>query len=222
MTNNILEMFASIQGEGKYIGIPSLFIRFAKCNIQCLHCDTKYSWEEDGKYSVQNAIDFIKKNNDYNQIVITGGEPLLYQQDIILILSICTDKKFTIETNGTIIPTTKLQKLMKEKGLWSISPKLDYNDEIFLKIIDKFVDTNNKQFKIVIVNPSDLDKLHNLYKQIKDTRNKRNIILQPNGNRQDYGEACKEIAEFVIANKLTNIRILPQLHRLCWGQKRGI
>lgn len=222
MTYNIIEMFLSIQGEGKHIGAPSAFIRFAKCNLKCPHCDTKYSLTEDGKYTVDNAIEFINKNSDYKQIVLTGGEPLLYQHDIAKILALCPDKKYTIETNGTIVPSSRLQKLMKEKGLWSISPKLTYDTEIFLKIINNFVETNNKQFKIVIVGKEDLNKLHNLYDQIKDPKNKRNIIIQPDGSRQDYDVACRELAEYIITNKLSRIRVLPQLHRLCWGQKRGI
>jgi organic radical activating enzyme len=90
----INEIFASIQGEGKYAGVSQLFIRFAGCPVNCSYCDTDISAKEylhiDGK-SYKNPIDAadLKKilirlePQDHHSVSFTGGEPLLYTEYII-------------------------------------------------------------------------------------------------------------------------------------------
>lgn len=221
---NILECFRSVQGEGIYIGVPSIFIRFAKCNLNCDFCDTKYSWNEEGKYSINDALEFIIKNeNKYRHVVLTGGEPLLYQDDLKLLLQCFPSINYTIETNGTIKPNVTLTKLMYNEspwcGLWSVSPKLHLWDKTpLLKQIVGWNAFDNVQFKFVITCPEDLEKIRFL---VNTQTIDKQIIIQPDGNRKDYDIACRELADWVNENEMTQVRVLPQFHRLCWGQKRG-
>jgi len=104
MENNyyINELFYSIQGEGKYMGYPCIFIRFSDCNLKCNWCDTTYSFNE-GEYLKENEL--LKKIEKYNAnlVEITGGEPLIHDNVYSLINTLNKkNKKILIETNGSI------------------------------------------------------------------------------------------------------------------------
>jgi Organic radical activating enzymes len=58
----VSEIFYSIQGEGKFVGVPSLFLRFAGCDVGCIWCDTKEVWMKGKPYDKKNLIDLIKAN----------------------------------------------------------------------------------------------------------------------------------------------------------------
>lgn len=231
MENNILEMFASIQGEGKYIGEPSLFIRFAGCNIRCNWCDSKFSWiENDGKFTIEDAIKFIEQNPSYKHLVITGGEPLLHQQDIIQIFHKLNQLQknivITIETNGTIEPNFELRLWMHgffRGNLWSVSPKLQFITKYNKENLRPFtMDFNNVQWKFVIDTEFIESEIEIVNDFIDRYRLESNIILQPNGLRTHYDDVCKELTEYIITNNLTQFRVLPQFHRMIWGHKRGV
>ncbi|RLF30939.1 MAG: hypothetical protein DRM98_06200, partial [Thermoplasmata archaeon] len=76
----INEIFYSIQGEGKWTGLPNIFIRTAGCNLRCTFCDTKYAYENGVELQVEEIINKITQY-PCKHVCITGGEPLL-QEDI--------------------------------------------------------------------------------------------------------------------------------------------
>ena len=110
MKYRVIEIFTSIQGEGEVIGIPSNFIRLATCNLRCVWCDTKYSWEAGIEMSEEEIISKIRK--DIKVTTITGGEPLL-QNLLFLVRELKKlGHKVIVETNGTIKPSEELRKLL--------------------------------------------------------------------------------------------------------------
>lgn len=126
---NIVDLFVSIQGEGKYVGVPSLFIRVSGCNLRCCFknsiCDTAYSSfnPEKGKFDKDDVATMLRNNPYVMDIVITGGEPLMFGEALDdLIEYVCMvnemDYRITVETNGTFGP------LKSVVDLYSISPKL--------------------------------------------------------------------------------------------------
>lgn len=151
----VLEMFCSIQGEGKWTGVPSVFIRLAGCNLRCVfgqsRCDTPYSSFELEKpkwtsteEAKQQLMKILKENPNVDNIVITGGEPLLYRDSIKeFIEKIETPNKsytYTIETNGTlkaIEPWTGPNGWMYWIDLWSVSPKLSTSVDWDCKYINE-------------------------------------------------------------------------------------
>ncbi len=216
-------MFESIQGEGKYIGTPSIFIRFAGCNLRCPWCDTEYSWKAIGRYTEETAINFIKSKLKFKHIVFTGGEPLLYQDEIVAILRqvMARDLVITIETNGTLIPNEELYGFMKYIGLWSVSPKLFMGADMNFTAIRWFNQQQGVQWKFVVDGLLDIDQILDMKEQAIITPIDP-IIVQPNGMVQDYQKACQNLAEYVIDHELTELRVLPQFHKICWGNKRGV
>ena len=73
----VSEIFLSYQGEGPFAGSRQLFLRFYGCNLECEYCDTTLeSYKSFTKDSLLGKVmDF---EDDYNELAVTGGEPLLY------------------------------------------------------------------------------------------------------------------------------------------------
>lgn len=128
----ICDLFVSIQGEGKYMGVPSIFVRVSGCNLRCVFkgsvCDTPYSSfkPEKSKYTLDDVAKVIKDNPQVEHVVITGGEPMLYRDDIefqALVCILCKNKQITIETNGSL-PPIDYDLAGYSNILYSVSPKL--------------------------------------------------------------------------------------------------
>jgi organic radical activating enzyme len=80
-TYQVNEIFHSIQGEGYHMGSPATFIRLQGCTVGCHWCDTKYTWKKGGqKMSVEKIVSKVKTHH----VVITGGEPIMYNLDPLL------------------------------------------------------------------------------------------------------------------------------------------
>ena len=74
----IAELFYSIQGEGKLVGVPSVFVRASGCNLRCTWCDTPYaSWNPEGEDVPVDEI--VRRVSEFGakHVVLTGGEPLV-------------------------------------------------------------------------------------------------------------------------------------------------
>ncbi|MDR1327800.1 MAG: 7-carboxy-7-deazaguanine synthase QueE, partial [Heliobacteriaceae bacterium] len=101
----IKEIFASVQGEGPYVGVKQLFIRFCGCNLKCSYCDTDFSdGEEFSPESLAARVkefDHLSPHLPLNSISLTGGEPLLQTEFLKKFLPL-TGKKIYLETNATL------------------------------------------------------------------------------------------------------------------------
>ena len=138
----VLECFYSVQGEGAHSGKPAFFIRLAGCNVNCHWCDVKESWSvDDEQYiSINQIMNKVKKAKT-NFVVITGGEPLLYNLDLLTKELKKLNKKIHLETSGT-------QPLSGSFDWICFSPKK------FKKPLDIFYKVSD-ELKIVICNRSD-------------------------------------------------------------------
>lgn len=98
----VCEIFAGIQGESSYAGLPCIFVRMTGCNLRCEYCDTTYAYEEGIEMSENEILESVKSYG-IKLVEITGGEPLL-QKDTIKLIEKLLDVGFIvlIETNGSI------------------------------------------------------------------------------------------------------------------------
>jgi 7-carboxy-7-deazaguanine synthase len=203
----VIERFYSVQGEGRYSGIPAYFIRFAGCNLRCSFCDSKYTWTEAGEEI--SLKDLIKDANKYKHIVITGGEPLL-QKDLKELLE-GINGQVEIETNGTIFNEDLI-------GLahFNISPKLDFLTDKYEEALKKWSEVGD--FKFVIRNYEDIM----LAKEVAKRSGATEVFLMPEGvDALSQLPRAKSIIE-VIKTEWKEARIVPRLHILLYGNKRGM
>ena len=149
------DIFYSMQGEGKYIGIPTLFFRFNQCNISCDYCDTKFEeCKIDNVVSMMLIVKNFIENYPIKHICFTGGEPLLFFEEICLILEIIYTKlnfiefDIKVETNGLLKLPPGLP--FGNKVIYTITPKLNFIDD-YEKYI-AFIKMNNNEinFKFMI------------------------------------------------------------------------
>ncbi len=200
-------VFATLQGEGITAGSPSVFLRLHYCNLTCgvpngWLCDTRYTWDtsmrefwqepEDWSYEetaarISNAWESAFLNKQEKRLVITGGEPLLQQRKIVILLQRLPEWEVEIETNGTIMPIPELHTCQ-----FNCSPKLEnsgnplqrrYKPEV-LRIINNLL---KSQFKFVVVKPSDLDEIKLI--SINCDLNPAKILIMPEGHTNDEVEA---------------------------------
>jgi len=134
--------FVSIQGEGPYVGRPSLFIRLQGCNLKppCAWCDTAYALSKTAGEEI-DTIDlfgiFKALRPQYENVVITGGEPFLFQHEIVDIHRYFYERStylaptFEIETNGSLAPDIGILSAALGPGTGiRLSPKYAHHDGI--------------------------------------------------------------------------------------------
>ena len=223
----INEIFKSIQGEGPNFGKPAIFLRTAQCNLKCTWCDTKYTWDWENydfsKEVKEMAIDVIKESIlelGINHLVITGGEPLLQQDDLADLLSFLKpDFYVEIETNCTILPNKMLTDLVDQ---WNVSPKTENSDNP-LELYENsecyyfFANQENCHFKYVVEDETDIPEIKNFVKKY-NIPEKRVQLLTHASTKEEIHSREKSISELA---KQYNFSFSPRLHIAMWGSQRG-
>lgn len=222
------EIFQSIQGEGITAGVPSVFIRLATCNLACNWCDTKYTWDwrhyDYDTQVMQMPLEEIEsKLATYKvpNLVITGGEPLLQQDELSNLVESLTQQGFCceLETNGTISPNPRMKNSV---GQWNVSPKLSSSGNRPGTMerpdaLKTFSQIERAWFKFVVVEPTDLDEVCELSDRYDIPANR--VLLMPEGTSQTILEQRGEWVSAACIEK--GFRFSPRLHIMLWGDQRG-
>ena len=221
------EIFKSIQGEGPNFGKPAVFLRTAQCNLKCTWCDTKYTWDWEN-YDFQKevnemTIDEIKGailDLEINHLVITGGEPLLQQDDLADLLSFLKPNFYVeIETNCTILPNKMLTDLVDQ---WNVSPKTE-NSGNPLELYENnecyyfFANQENCFFKYVVENEADIPEIKKFVTKYKIPEKRVQLMTQAS-TKEEIRIREKSISELAKSNNFT---FSPRLHVAMWGSQRG-
>ena len=233
---DINEIYSSIQGEGRYVGYPSIFIRTTGCNLRCQWddtlCDTpQTSWyPEINKMAISETINKVKslheKQNFIKSIVITGGEPLLQKNLDILIVELKKMEFFiTVETNGTVarpICTDFLSispKLKSSTPLNSKFTKIHERKRYNIEALSFWLKHYSYQLKFVI---NDLDNDENEILAILsdlNVTNRENVYLMPQGITS---EQLRLNAKKCISVCMDRGWIFtPRIHIDIFGNKKG-
>ena len=206
----VSEIFFSLNGEGLEIGKPQIFVRLSGCNLSCVWCDTKYSFDNGVKKTISGIMNEIKiTSEECKSIVITGGEPLI--QDINEFVDTLIENGYviTIETNGTIYDDVLTKVDFISVDIKTPSSKNETNELDTLKKTVDLISKRKGQLKAVIADLND-------YKFIIDFIEKNSfkvpLVLQPCDGRMSYKGLC----DLYLSNPIRydNIRILLQLHKI--------
>ncbi len=210
-------MFYSLQGEGRFAGVPSAFIRLAGCPLRCRWCDTKYAWLPSAgqDVSILQITEFVEKT-PAKHVVITGGEPMVAEHIAELANSI-KDRHITIETAGIVY----LPKL--NCRLMSISPKLsnsgvDVSVRLNIEALRRLISEYDYQLKFIIDNRDDMAEIKQLIAQLPGVDEQR-IMLMPNAaGRREYLEKAPVVADMAIKYGYC---FSPRLQALLWDNCSG-
>jgi organic radical activating enzyme len=205
-----------------------VFLRLATCNLACSWCDTKYTWDWQ-HFSFEKEVALLNPEQVQERIlgfgcphlVITGGEPLLQQDELSPVVSALNRRGFycEVETNGTIYPTPDL---VRDISQWNVSPKLQNSGNAtdrreLPQVLSAFCRLPHAFFKFVVVSPGDVAEVCAL--RDKYGLPGERIILMPEGRTQEVikgrspwvSEACVK----------EGFRFSTRLHILLWGDERG-
>jgi 7-carboxy-7-deazaguanine synthase len=213
----INEVFYSVQGEGSNVGKPSIFVRFTGCNLRCKWCDTAYAFTDGERWSVSRLAKRIRRYMCLN-VVLTGGEPLLYNKELARLMYYLQCHYVEVETNGTIMPYGALYEFISK---WNVSIKLKSSGcsekRINPDIIAFFNSIDNSEFKFVVSSDEDVKEIKRLCKKYAILPEK--ISVMPLGvTRQSILDGMKDLVP--ICKKL-GWRLSPRLQVLLWGKTRG-
>lgn len=225
---SVSEVFYSLQGEGQTMGIPAVFLRLSGCNLLCKSkdwiCDSIEVWK---KGTMTNYKDVIKKEwidrlKEGAHLVITGGEPLLHQDNIARYLN-WFDETYDfqpiieIETNGTIEPNWSM---MTKVEYWNVSPKLANSGESFKKRVNKnaihwLKDLNNVIFKFVIKEQDDILGIMTEY----DIPMEKVWLMPAGSSHEELNETRQMVAETAIK---MGVRYTERIHVNIWNKATGV
>lgn len=188
-----MEDFYTIQGEGFYQGHAAYFIRLGGCDVGCVWCDVKESWDAEAhpKLSIKEMVDRAKKSGT-EIVVITGGEPAMYDLTALTEALQLAGLKTNIETSGAH-PLT---------GTWDwvcFSPKK-------FKAPDPSVYNKADELKVIVYNKSDFTWAEEFAAQVKSTCE---LFLQPEWSKEK--EMLPQIIEYVKANPRWKVSL--QIHK---------
>ncbi len=220
------EIFYTLQGEGKLVGVPSVFFRTSYCNLRCWWCDTPYtSWQPENRdISVTDAFAAITEYR-IKHVVITGGEPFIQPEALTELCDKLADYgcHITIETNATIFAPVNADLISMSPKLANSTPENDRTwterhdrERIKGDVICQFLDRYDCQVKFVVDKPEDLEEIQQLVNELKIPP--ETVVLMPQGlkpevvnhKEQWLAEICKE----------QGYRYSPRLHINIWGDKR--
>ncbi|MBA4348865.1 MAG: 7-carboxy-7-deazaguanine synthase QueE [Thermodesulfovibrio sp.] len=209
----VCEIFASIQGESTYVGMPCVFVRMTGCNLRCSYCDTTYAYNEGKDMSDDEIIETVKSHR-IKLVEITGGEPLL-QKDILSLTEKLLDDGFSvlIETNGSVgikdIDKRAVIIMDIKTPKSGMSDKMNLDNLNLLKSGDelKFVITDREDYEWT----KEFIKKYQLINKCKILLSPAFGILQPS-----------ELSQWMLADELP-ARLNLQIHKYIYGnEQRGI
>ena len=208
-TLNITEIFYSLQGEAKEVGIPTVFVRLTGCPLRCNYCDTAYAFKGNNPLSIESIMEKVEKYNTH-YVCVTGGEPMAQRNCLILLDTLIeAGYKVSMETSGSIdiSPVNKKVSVVMDLKTPSSTEQSQNRYENIALLESK------DQLKFVIASRSDFDWCCDI---LQNYSVDSEVLFSP------VYESLKpvELADWILEKQL-NVRLQVQLHKILWGDTKG-
>lgn len=219
MKGKISEVFPSVQGEGLYLGVRQIFVRFFGCNLRCRFCDTKP--DAFLEYEPRELFREIKLyGKKFHSVAFTGGEPLLQKEFLKSILKLTSKQNYKnyLETNGTlpealkevigyvdvVAMDIKLPSSAGTTGLWQ-------RHELFLNVAAK----KDMFVKAIICSSTTQEDLLQAAGLFKKAGRSSILVLQPDNNAEPQAleEKLGTFRDLCRKEKVTAC-VIPQVHKI--------
>ncbi|SDS71723.1 7-carboxy-7-deazaguanine synthase [Halopseudomonas xinjiangensis] len=211
-TLRLTEIFYSIQGESRTLGLPTVFVRLTGCPLRCNYCDTAYAFSGGEVMSLDAILDKVRSFSP-RYICVTGGEPLAQPNCLTLLQQLCdAGYEVSLETSGALDVSgvdTRISRVMDLKtpdsgeahrNLYTNVEHLGLNDQV----------------KFVICSRDDYDWARFQTDRFQLPGRVGEVLFSPSHGQVE----ARQLAEWIVADNLP-VRFQMQLHKYLWNDEPG-
>jgi 7-carboxy-7-deazaguanine synthase len=207
----VTEIYASIQGESTFAGVPFVLVRLARCNLRCVWCDSEFTFKGGTRWTIASILAEIR-GHLLPHVLVTGGEPLL-QPPVHELMSRLCDEEYTVllETGGSLDISQvdpRVRRIVdlkcpgsgeSDSNLWSNVAKLSMLDEV----------------KFVVADRADYEWAREAIRREELPARVGAVLISP-----VHGDSKlpREIAAWLLADRLP-ARLQLQLHKVVWDPR---
>ena len=208
----ITEIFYSLQGEARTVGLPTVFVRLTGCPLRCQYCDTTYSFSGGTLYEIDQILEEVGRWKTPH-VTVTGGEPLAQPVCLELLKALCDQGyQVSLETSGAM-PI----EAVDDRVSIVLDLKTPDSGECHRNLYENMPLLQPKdQVKFVICSRSDYEWSRFKVDEYRLQERVGDVLFSPS-----YGQQPPtELAEWILADRL-NVRFQMQLHKLLWADEPG-
>lgn len=211
-TLRITEIFYSLQGEARTVGLPTVFVRLTGCPLRCVYCDTAYAFHGGEQRSLDDIVDAVAVHNA-QYVTVTGGEPLAQPNCLPLLVRLCdAGYEVSLETSGAMPVGAVDPRVVKVLDLKTpASQEASRNDYGNIEHL-----TPNDQVKFVICDRGDYEWARFKLDEFALPGRVSDVLFSPSHDQL----APRDLAEWILADRLP-VRLQLQLHKLLWDDAPG-
>jgi 7-carboxy-7-deazaguanine synthase len=207
----ITEIFYSLQGETRTIGLPTVFVRLTGCPLRCTYCDTEYAFYGGEKMAIDDIVEKVKSYNP-KYVTVTGGEPLAQRTCIELLAKLCDlNYEVSLETSGAMDISHVDPRVVRVVDLKT--PASGEENRNLYSNMDLL--NQHDQVKFVICNQDDYQWSKQKLTEY-NLESRCEVLFSP-----IHGELePAELADWIIKDNLP-VRMQIQMHKYLWGDAEG-
>ena len=208
----ITEIFYSLQGEARTVGLPTVFVRLTGCPLRCVYCDTEYAFSGGQMMSLDDILAEVAGHKP-RYVTVTGGEPLAQPNCLPLLTALCDQGyEVSLETSGAMPLSGVDERVINVLDLKTPASaemeRNDYGNVPLLKASD--------QVKFVICDRGDYEWARFKLDEYELPTRVGDVLFSPS-----HGQVSgRELAEWILADNLP-VRMQLQLHKILWNDEPG-
>lgn len=208
----ITEIFYSLQGEARTVGLPTVFVRLTGCPLRCQYCDSEYAFFGGERKTLTEILAEVAAFNP-RYVCVTGGEPLAQPDCLPLLSALCdTGYEVSLETSGAMAideVDARVSRVLDLKTPDSGESSRNLYENIPLL-------TERDQVKFVLCSRADYDWARLKVDELKLVERAGEVLFSPS-----FGQLQgKDLADWVVADNLP-VRFQLQLHKILWDDAPG-
>lgn len=207
----VFEIFYSLQGETRTVGIPTVFVRLTGCPLRCGYCDTAYAFQGGTWYELDEILHQVASYKP-RYVTVTGGEPLAQKPCLTLLKSLCdAGYEVSLETSGALDISAVDPRVIKVVDIKT--PGSGEEQKNRFENMSHLLP--HDQIKFVICNQADYEWAKTVMDQYRLTEI-CHVLFSPSFHQQGPGE----LGDWIVKDNLP-VRLQIQLHKYLWGDVPG-